>query len=31
VHPVAFLHQDGGDALVVVEGQGHLAQIDVAV
>src|SRR5262249_38926675 len=31
VRPVALLQQDGGDALVVVEGQGDLAQIDVAV
>ena len=31
VHPVALLNQNGGDALVVVEGQGDLAQIDVAV
>ena len=31
VHPVAFLHQNGGDALIVVEGQSDLAEIDVAV
>jgi hypothetical protein len=31
VHAIAFLHQHGGDALVVVEGKGYLAQINVAV
>ena len=31
VHAVAFLHSDGRNPFAVVEGEVHLAQIDVAV
>jgi hypothetical protein len=29
LHPVAFLHQHGGDSLIVIERQVHLPQVDI--
>jgi hypothetical protein len=31
VHAIAFLHEDIGNALVIVEGQCHLPQINIAM